>query len=189
MQQIGNPVTFDLSIGRLHRAKGLDCLVQAYRILQEKKISTPPWIMAGDGSMQEELKAQIAQYKLEEQIYMIGRVTPEERDWLLRRCRFFMQPSLREGMPLTVLESLAAGAPVIGSDIPGIRELLKDDFNGKVVPPGDPEALAEVLANLSAGDHQRFRVNATTIEQTHSWSRIAEQYLAIFQNLIQKNIM
>ena len=187
LQRIGNPVIFDLSIGRLHRAKGLDCLVQAYRVLQEKKISTPPWIMAGDGSMQEELKAQIAQYKLEEQIYMIGRVTPEERDWLLRRCRFFMQPSLREGMPLTVLESLAAGSPVIGSDIPGIRELLKDDFNGKVVPPGDPEALAEVLANLSAGDHQRFRVNAATIEQTHSWSRIAEQYLAIFQDLMKKN--
>ena len=184
LQQIGNPDIFDLSVGRLHRAKGLDYLVQAYKILQEKNIATPPWIMAGDGHIMEELKSLIAKYKLENRIYMIGRVTPEERDWLLRRCRFFMQPSLREGMPLTVLESLAAGAPVIGTDIPGIKELLQDDFNGKVVPPGDPEALAGVLANLNTVDHQRFRANAKTIEITHSWDRIAEQYLEIFKKII-----
>lgn len=187
LQQIGNPEVFDLSIGRLHHAKGLDNLVQAYSILRDKNISTPPWIMAGDGQMAESLKAMIAQARLEDKIHMIGRVSPDERDWLLRRCRFFMQPSLREGMPLTVLESLAAGAPVIGSDIPGIRELLKNDFNGKTVPPGNPEALAHVLANLTDGEYMTFRNNAVLINKTHSWDRIAEQYLTIFQDLLQKS--
>lgn len=185
---IGDPAVFDLSVGRLHPAKGLNHLVRAYGILQAKGIATPPYLMAGDGQMAEELKAQIHDLQLEDQIHMLGAVTPEERDWLLRRCRFFLQPSMREGMPLTVLESLAAGAPVIGTDIPGIRELLQDDYNGKVVPPGNPDALADVLAHVIAEDHLRYRSNAATILETHSWHRIAEQYLAIFQELIQAKL-
>ncbi len=188
LQAIGNPETFDLSVGRLHPAKGLDNLIRAYSILQQKGISTPPLLMAGDGQMSGQLEDLIVQLKLEKQIYMLGRVTPDERDWLLRHCRCFMQPSLREGMPLTVLESLAAGVPVIGTAIPGIRELLKDDFNGKVVPPGNPEALSETLEHLTADDYRRFHQNASLILETHAWPRIAEQYVAIFEKLIQKTI-
>lgn len=183
---IGSDTEFDLSVSRLHPAKGLEYLINAYGILKKRQVNVPIYLMAGSGHNEEELRLQIEQLDLEDQIYMIGAVTPEERDWLLRRCRFFMQPSMREGMPLTVLESLAAGAPVIGTDIPGIRELLQDDWNGKVVPPGDSEALANVLERLTAEDQQRFHHNAISILESHSWDRIAEQYIAIFQKLNKK---
>lgn len=178
---------FDLSVGRLHPAKGLDHLVRAFALLKERQIPTLPYLMAGSGQSEGELKALIAELNLEDRIFMLGTVTPEERDWLLRRCRFFFQPSLREGMPLTVLESLAAGAPVIGSDIPGIREILQDGFNGRTVPPGDHEALAEVLEKMTTEEEQMLRRNAAGILNTHSWTRIAEQYIALFEKLIRQN--
>ena len=179
---------FDLSVGRLHPAKGLQNLVRAYKLLKDKEIDTVPYIMAGAGQMEEELKAAITEMQLEDRIFMIGSVTPQERDWLLRRCRFFFQPSLREGMPLTVLESLAAGAPVIGTDIPGIREILQDGFNGKLVPPGDPEVLAQVIEAVAQEDHGAYKAHAKEILNTHSWRKIAEQYITIFERLIQNSI-
>jgi glycosyltransferase involved in cell wall biosynthesis len=53
-----------------------------------------------------------------------------------------------EGMPLSLVEAMAAGCAVVGSDVPGIHELLHDQMDGRLVAPGDPAALAQALAEL-----------------------------------------
>ena len=57
-------------------------------------------------------------------------------------------PSLREGMPNAVLEAMACGKPVVGSDVGGVRELLADNESGILVPPGDPQALARAVTRI-----------------------------------------
>lgn len=175
---------FDLSVCRLHPNKGLNYLLNAYAILKSKNIPFPPLLMAGNGQAEESLRQQITEQNLSEHVYMLGNVTPAERDFLLSRCRFFMQPSIVEGMPLTVLESLAAGVPVLGTNIPGIRELLADKVNGLVVPPADPEALAEAIASITEENYLQYKSRAAEILEPNSWRKIAEQYLDLFEKLI-----
>lgn len=69
---------------------------------------------------------------------------------LLARCHVYVSPSHREGMPLTVLEALAAGRAIITSDAPGCRETVDERVNGCLVPPGHPERLAAAIESFFA---------------------------------------
>ena len=63
----------------------------------------------------------------------------------LADCHLYVLPSYHEGMPRTVLEAMATGRPIVTTDAPGCRDTVEDGINGRLVPPGDPVALAEAL--------------------------------------------
>ena len=177
---------FDLTVCRLHPNKGLNVLIAACGLLKQRGIGFPPLLMAGSGPLENDLRSQIMELGLDDKIHLIGRVGKNDRDFLLKRCRFFIQPSLLEGMPLTILESLAAGCPVIATRIPGVVEILKDGWNGRLVNPGSPEELAALYAELDDAKRSEYAAHAPEILATHSWDRIAAEYLSMFEELIQK---
>ena len=90
-------------------------------------------------------------------------------------------------MPLTILESLAAGCPVIATRIPGVIEILKDGWNGRLVNPGSPEELAALCTELDDAKRAQYAAHALEILDTHSWDRVAAEYLAMFEELISIN--
>lgn len=180
---------FDLTLCRLHANKGLTCLIDALGILKKRGVGRPPLLMAGTGREEAAIRAKIAQHGLENDVFLIGQVNAAERDWLMSRCRLFLQPSVVEGMPMTVLEAMASSCALIGTDIPGIRELLRDGVNGRLVPPGNPEALADAL-EASAGEPgtlDRFRAAARETAEANSWRAVAEQYIQLFERTIAVN--
>lgn len=71
-------------------------------------------------------------------------VIPEIR----RRASVFVLPSLSEGLPRALLEAMSCGKPVVASDIPGVRSVVKHQSNGLLVPPANPQALAEAITVL-----------------------------------------
>ncbi len=157
---------------------------------REKRCGFPEFIF-GAGKTPEQIvnimKQQIAESGLSGKIHLIGKVDKNDRNFLLTRCRFFLQPSVLEGMPLTILESLAAGCPVIATRIPGIVEILRDGWNGRLVTPASPEEIADLYPQLTEEKHREYAAHALEILKTQSWERIAQKYLELFEKLIRKS--
>lgn len=177
---------FDLTLCRLHPNKGLTHLIDALGILKKRSIGFPPLLMAGSGREGEAIRAKIAEHGLAGKVFLIGQADAAERDSLMSRARLFLQPSVVEGMPMTVLEAMASSCAIVGTDIPGIRELLRDGVNGRVVPPADPEALARVIAELGERPEElgRFRAAALATARENTWRAVAERYIGLFSRAI-----
>jgi glycosyltransferase involved in cell wall biosynthesis len=101
----------------------------------------------GDGPLREELTRLVARLGLEDQVHLPGESIRLER-WYPTLDAFVL-PSLSEGMPMTVLEAMACGCPVIGSSVGAIPELLAGVPGCTTIPPGDQEALVEALMETS----------------------------------------
>ncbi|MCI0395963.1 MAG: glycosyltransferase [Chloroflexi bacterium] len=148
----GGPLNL-LSIGTLHEVKGQTHLVEACRLLREKGI---PFTcrFVGDGPDEATLMAQAAAAGLTDCVHFLGRKTREEVVRLLQEADVLVAPSVpsqdgrREGIPVVLMEAMACGLPVVASRLSGIPELVKDRHTGLLVPPGEAEALAGVLARL-----------------------------------------
>lgn len=96
-------------------------------------------------------------------------------------------PSITEPFGLVVLEALACGARVIGSDVGGIRDILADD-RGILVPPGDPDALASTIVGYYSRSRREKRLPAQAVElrnnlHRYQWNVISNQYSELMQSL------
>ena len=109
--------------------------------------------------------------------------------WLLQNARFTVIPSRTwEAFPLVVLESFAAGKPVIGTMIPGLADLVEPERTGLLVPPESPPALADALAALLKNEAvtREYGRHAQRIVQEFDWAKIAEQHLDLYARLCGK---
>jgi glycosyltransferase involved in cell wall biosynthesis len=133
--------------GRFHRQKGVRYLLEAFVLLKERYSSDFPLLLllAGDGPEREALEAKFGNV-LGDSCRFLGH--REDMPDLLAATDLFVLPSLWEGCPMVILEAWAAGVPVIATDVPGTRDLIRDGENGLLVPPKDPVALAEAIERL-----------------------------------------
>lgn len=132
-----------LYVGQLERAKGVLFLIAAC-----KKISRQNWrlLIAGTGNIQSKVEASI---EGDSRFTFIGRVEPHQVAELYRQADLTIVPSLcYENSPAVISESLVANVPVVASDIGGISELIKDDYNGFTFAPGNEKNLLEVLEHF-----------------------------------------
>lgn len=176
---------FLLTLGRLHPHKGLDVLLDAIAHLRDQDIEVPHLVIAGDGKLTKELRTQAARLRIGERVTFPGEVFGDEKQWLLHACRFFLQPSRAEGMPLTVLEAMASGKAIVGTDISGIRELVCDGQTGLLVPRDSAIELSGAIAKLLTSPDTLCLLSHGSLEKAreYSWCRIAEQYVRLFESL------
>jgi glycosyltransferase involved in cell wall biosynthesis len=103
--------------------------------------------LGGDGEL-----AQVANYAhelgLEGQVEMLGWVSGKEKETELNKAWLYALPSYHEGLPMSILEAMAAGLPILSTPIAGIPEAVTDGVEGFLVPPGDVEMLADRLEKL-----------------------------------------
>lgn len=139
--------------GRLSAQKGLDDLINAVAELKRRGLSVH-LVVAGDehdgnGSYPAALRRRIAGGRLEADVTFAGFVP--QIDAFMRSLDIFVLPSHLEALPVSVLEAMAAGRPVVATRVGGIPEVVVDGETGMLVPPHDPARLADALAVL-AGD-------------------------------------
>jgi len=140
------PVTFNIgSIGSLTRQKGYSNLVQAVKILADRNVPVK-LTFVGDGPLRKELEQQVAESGLVDRMTFAG--TTNDVMQVLPSFDVVAGSSLREGLPLSILEAMAAGLPVVTTDVGGNREAVINGTTGLLVPAGDPTALAEALESL-----------------------------------------
>lgn len=138
---------------RLSYQKGQDVLLQAWRTVQEQ-VPTARLILAGDGPQRQSLERLAADLHISSTVEFAGLV--EDVRPLLSAAHGFVLPSRYEGMPNALLEAMAAGLPCVATRVSGTEEIICDGRSGMLVPPEDPETLAEALIVILT-DHDRAR--------------------------------
>jgi len=106
----------------------------------------------------------------------------------LRAADAFVLPSSQEGLPLSVLEAQSAHVPVVGSDIPGIREVVEDGETGFVVPAENPVGYADRLQTLFQDRERRQQVTARAAAQVardHQWTSFEDRIFAVFERVMR----
>lgn len=146
-----------LFVGRIGQKKGAFDLVDAMHLIQADGMDVHAW-MAGpeerDGDF-EIIRERLDRYQLSSTCDLLGSVDREEVLGLLKKAAFFVLPSYYEGLPMAVLEALAAGLPIIATPVGGIPEVVQDGFNGYLVPIGDVQTLANRITHLAKNPELR----------------------------------
>jgi glycosyltransferase involved in cell wall biosynthesis len=133
-------------LGRLGKRKGIFDLLEAFREVK-KAIPTCKLDVAGDGEL-ERARAHADELGLGDSVSILGWVDSSEREKILRNAALFVLPSYAEGLPMSLLEAMAAGLPVVTTNVGGIPDLVTNDMEGIVVEPGDVEALGEAIKGI-----------------------------------------
>ncbi len=130
--------------GRLAHQKGYDLLVKAAAELKEKPFTI---LIAGKGKLRQHLKNITQKYGIENKVKLIGFL--ENALPFLNSVGIVVQPSRYEGMPNTVLESMALGKPVIATEVNGVKELIQNGINGFSIPPESVTELAIAMQKVA----------------------------------------
>lgn len=173
-------------VSRFSRQKDHATLLRAVALLRERGLR-PPVLLAGGGkaSHRQPMEALAAELGLQDQVQFLGlcRDVPA----LLLKHQIAVLSTHYEGMPLALIEGMAAGCAVVGSAVPGVREVIRDGHDGRLVAPSDPAALAEVLQGLltSPGEVARLGAAARAAAlQRYSRELMNQRYEDLFCDLM-----
>ncbi len=152
-----------ITVARLVDEKGLNYLIKSIKILYDeynlrqlkKKVILT---IAGDGPLRTFLQKLIIKLNLSNVVNILGWIDYEKLPSLYNDSSLFILPSLSEGTPLALLEAMACKLPVIVTNIDSFKEIIKDNYNGLIVPTKDSEKLAEKIFLLLTNDDLRMRL-------------------------------
>jgi glycosyltransferase involved in cell wall biosynthesis len=134
-----------VSVGRLEREKNFDHIIKALKIAKEKGARFK-FFVAGCGPLSSYLLNLAKYLGLEEELILLGHL--DQIPELLSVSNIYVTASLREGLPVSVMEAMAMEKPIVGYNIRGVRDLVEDGVNGFLVPLKDINALAEKILYL-----------------------------------------
>ncbi len=141
--------------------------------------------LAGDGYLRPELEQQARELGIAAQVEFLGR--REDVAGLLAECDVFVLASLWEGNPLSVMEAMAAGLPVVVTAAGGVPELVESETHGMVVAPGDVPALAEAMLRVARDPALRQAMGdagAAHARARFDYGRMVEDYEALYEQLM-----
>jgi glycosyltransferase involved in cell wall biosynthesis len=142
-------------IGTFKRQKGHTVLIDALRSVAPRHRSLRV-VLVGDGELLHAVRREVEVAGLEEHVHFLG--TRRDVDALLAAGDSFVLPSLWEGLPVALVEAMAAGRPVIATAVSGTRQVMIDGTTGWLVPPGDAAALATAIDELLADPARAARM-------------------------------
>jgi phosphatidylinositol alpha-mannosyltransferase len=173
-----------LFVGRSEERKGLPILLTAFNALVEHV----PCRLTVIGTDREEVLRYIADPELLEWVDIRGRVSREDLWKELHRADLLCAPSLSgESFGMVLTEAFAAGTPVIASAIAGYSDVVSDGVDGLLVPPGDPQRLAEELQRVHYEPErlQAMGEAARRSAQRYAWPRVADQVTAVYERAVE----
>jgi len=172
--------------GRFVPQKGLEYMIRALDIVVKKK-SSVKLMMTGDGPLFVKMYNLSRQLRLEKNTVFKGCVPYSEISRLIGNASIYVLPSLKEGMPYALLEAMACGKPVVGSDIPGINDVITHGENGILVPPRNPEALADAIMLLLEDKSLRRKLGQNARQlmvEKYSWNTISEKIEKVYKEAL-----
>lgn len=178
---------YALFLGRLDvHQKGLDALLRAVAGIRDESFRLR---VVGDGADAGSLRRMAAGLGVESRVEFVGRLTGASKVQALAGCRFLCMPSRYETFGMVAAEAMACGKPVVGFDLPCLRELVKRD-TGVLVPPGDEAALAGAMRRLwdDPGRCRRMGAAARPDMRSLSWDTIAERQASFYRRVLRDRV-
>jgi len=176
------------AIGRLHPQKGFTDLLTAMAQVREC-FPAARLLLVGDGGLRDDLEAQTRVMDLSEVVTFAGLRTdvPE----ILVALDLFVLPSLWEGLPNAVLEAMVAALPVVATMVGGTLEVVVDGVTGLLVPPRDPQALAQAINALLGDPERRYKMGQAgreRVRQRFSVKRMVEETESLYEQLLAEKL-
>lgn len=169
-----------LMIAEVNKNKNHKQMIDAIEILKNKGIENIKVICAGDGVIFDEVSIYIKEKNLQNNIKMLGFRT--DINELIVACDIGILMSYREGLPRNIMELMACGKPVIGTDIRGIRDLVEDSINGYLVNVGDIEDTADKIEHIYINEHilKDMTYSSTKVIKKYSIDKVVNQLEMIY---------
>ncbi len=172
-------------VGRLAPEKNLEFLSGCViRFLTRN--SRARFLLAGEGPMKEKIEREFASHGMEERISSLGVMDHPDLASVYRSMDVFAFASLTETQGMVLTEAMAAGVPVVAVDAPGVREVVRDGENGRLVPREDHEDFVSALAwiaGLSPPERERLAGGIAETADAFSLPRTAAKAFALYESL------
>jgi glycosyltransferase involved in cell wall biosynthesis len=178
-----------LAVARLVEKKGLPFLIEACRNLRDRGVDFR-CLIVGKGAQRPLLDGLVRQWTLENRVKLLGALPQQEIVQLYHSANVLVLPCIvgddgnRDGLPVSIVEALACGVPVVSTPVTGIPEVVRDGENGFVVPERDASALTTAIERLvcDRGLQHRFEVAArASVEQDFDQEKTAARLHSLLQ--------
>lgn len=175
------------TVGRIQEVKNQHALIDAFiRLLDMLPYERPRLRLAivGDGPLLPAIREKIAAAGIADLVWLPG--ARSDIAEIMRSFSVFALSSIAEGTPVTILEAMSCGLPVVATRVGGIPEVVVDGETGQIVPPSDPAALANALAEYARQPELGTRHGASgraRIEQTYSLAGMLSAYTQLYDSL------
>ncbi|MFA5363350.1 MAG: glycosyltransferase family 4 protein [Candidatus Omnitrophota bacterium] len=181
----GNPSI--LFVGANFQRKGLPVLIKAAAMLKPRYPSVKVYVVGKDAN-EPGMRKMCRDAGLEENFCFLGWLENKKVRELYGKLDMFVMPSLIEGFGLTFLEAMNAGIPVIGGDVGGTKELIRDGITGFLIPPGDCQRLCRniILLQENPGLKQGIVARAYALAGDFSIDKMADNTLAVYDKVISR---
>jgi glycosyltransferase involved in cell wall biosynthesis len=173
-----------LFLGRISNAKGAFDLLQAFSQLRCEEPSAVRLVFAGDGEV-EKMREQAR--SLGDRVRVFAWIDAQRRDELLRESDVFVLPSYAEGMPMSLLEAMAFGMPVITTNVGGIPDVVADKVEGRLIEAGQIATLSRAMQQMLDDRSARLRMgsNARARAEEFDVERYAEKLIALYTEVAE----
>lgn len=168
-----NPYNADskcvLFLGRLGERKGVYDLLQAIELLDRRLSPDIKFLLCGDGEI-DEVKRQIEERKIQHRIGHVGWIDSKQKHVFFQQTILNVLPSYNEGLPMSILETMAYGIPNISTRIASIPEVIREGINGEMLNPGDVKELAKKICLLCEDVNTRKKMSK------QAWSDVTQKF-------------
>jgi len=181
-------------VGRLERLKGVEVAIRALALLRDRSHDDVRLLILGedskdgDESEKDRLKAIASDLGVRDRVDFLGSVAHHELPYFYSAADVCVMPSYSESFGLVGLEAQACGVPVVGSDVSGLRSVVRDDVSGYLIDGHEPAAYAERIGRLLNNPElaQQMGRRGRLLAQRFSWTRTADRLQELFEGMIER---
>lgn len=177
-------------LGALSKDKGTEDAIKTFSIVCRTRPSWQFWVVGkSDPEYLLQLKYQVKSLDISHKVKFWGPIYEREKFKLLARSHVLINPSIREGWGLVNIEANSVATPVVGYNVPGTRDSVKNGVTGLLVPAHHPELLAQMIIELVENKprYEKFQTNCKRWSKQFSWSKFTKQSLALLGRLTRQN--
>lgn len=177
-------------VSRVVRMKGIEEVIKAFSFIIREKPQAKLWIVGGgDERYVESLKRMLVEYGVDKGVRFFGRVNESEKFELMARAHILLHASVKEGWGLVVLEAASQETPSVVYNVPGLRDVVKDDRTGVVLDTNSPHELAREAVRLinDRNRYARYQKGAKTWVESLDWKEATRRSLDLLEKVARHN--
>lgn len=171
----------------LEKIYDIPTAIRAVRLVKHR-LPNVRLTVAGSGPLRPELEALVAKLELDSTVIFTGRLDNEKIAALYGQADVMVNPSLVDNMPISILEAMASGVPVVTTNVGGIPYLVEDDKTGILVPPEDEHAMAHAIIRILTSEKwaRRLSTAALSAVQEYTWPHVRTKWLRLYHCSLEK---